>query len=135
MADDGAPVAGIVTRIGACDAGTTLERLLAIIGERGLTVFAVFDHADAAAGVGLALRPTTVVVFGNPVAGTPLMHHRPEVALELPLRIAVWEGDDGRARLTYRSADSIGDAYALGGDLRGPLGAPAALVDALLADD
>ena len=73
----------------------TLAALLAAIEQRGLTVFALIDHAEGARQAGLELADETVVVFGNPRAGTPLMQDDPRIGIELPLRILVWRsGDD-----------------------------------------
>lgn len=69
----------------------TVSRLRAAIEAAGNTVFATIDQAAAAATVGLALRPTTLIVFGNPKAGTALMQRCPPIALDLPLKIAVWD--------------------------------------------
>jgi uncharacterized protein (DUF302 family) len=71
----------------------TVERLSATMRNAGNTVFATIDQAAAAQTVGLKLRPTTLIIFGNPKAGTPLMAAFPEVALDLPLRLIVWEQD------------------------------------------
>lgn len=69
----------------------TLAKLHAAITGAGNTVFATIDQAAAAEGVGLTLRPTTLIVFGNPKGGTPLMQAHPLAALELPLKLLVWE--------------------------------------------
>jgi uncharacterized protein (DUF302 family) len=73
----------------------TLSILRQAIADAGNTIFADIDQSGAAAAVGLTLRPTTLLVFGNPRGGTPLMDAYPEFALELPLKILVWEGSDG----------------------------------------
>lgn len=73
----------------------TLSILRQAIADAGNTIFADIDQSGAAAAVGLALRPTTLLVFGNPRGGTPLMDAYPEFALELPLKILVWEGSGG----------------------------------------
>src|ERR1700722_13225992 len=73
----------------------TLSRLIEAITARGLTVFAQIDHAAAANAVGLDLRPEEVVLFGNPQAGTPLMQSDPRIGAELPLRMLVWQDDEG----------------------------------------
>lgn len=73
----------------------TLKRLLDAIARRGLTVFGQIDHAAAAREVDLDLREEVVVVFGNPRAGTPLMQADPKIGLELPLRMLVWDSDEG----------------------------------------
>ncbi|HEY5339760.1 MAG TPA: DUF302 domain-containing protein [Candidatus Aquilonibacter sp.] len=71
----------------------TIATLTAAMTAAGNTVFATIDQAAAAAGVGLTLRPTTLIVFGNPKGGTPLMQAYPLSALELPLKLLVWEED------------------------------------------
>lgn len=73
----------------------TLERLLAAIHGAGLTVFATIDHAEGARSAGLAMPPTTVLIYGNPKGGTPAMLATPAVALDLPLRVLVREASDG----------------------------------------
>ena len=78
----------------------TVARLEGVIAAKGLKLFAVFDHSGEAEEHGLALRNTKVVVFGSPEAGTPVMQADPLAALELPLKVLVWD-DDGRTRLAY----------------------------------
>ena len=73
----------------------TLERLQSILKEKGVAVFAVVDHSGEAAKVGIEMRPTKLVVFGNPKGGTPLMIAAPTVAIDLPLKALVWEDSDG----------------------------------------
>jgi uncharacterized protein (DUF302 family) len=72
----------------------TLAALLAAIEQRGLTVFALIDHAEGARQAGLELADETVVVFGNPRAGTLLMQDDPRIGIDLPLRILVWRSGD-----------------------------------------
>jgi uncharacterized protein (DUF302 family) len=72
----------------------TIELLKSTISDRGNTIFAVIDQAAAAARAGLSLRPTTLIIFGNPKGGTALMEAFPLVALELPLKLLVWEEND-----------------------------------------
>src|SRR4051794_8933395 len=78
----------------------TVERLTTEVAERDVELSAVFDHAEAARRHGLALRETRVVVFGNPLAGTPVMDAVPLAAIDLPLKVLVWAADDG-TRLAY----------------------------------
>lgn len=85
----------------------TLGRLLSAIEGRGLRLFAVIDHDGAAREAGLTLRPTRVILFGSPAAGTPLMAETPLLALQLPLRILVWERDDGRTMVSYLTAQAL----------------------------
>jgi len=81
----------------------TVERLTALLHAKGVTVFALVDHSGEAAKVGMKLPPTKLLIFGNPKAGTPLMLAAPSVAIDLPLKILVWEDVQGRAWLSYNS--------------------------------
>ena len=92
----------------------TVARLSAAIADAGNTVFATIDQSAAARGVGLTLRPTTLIVFGNPRGGTPLMDAFPLVALELPLKIAVWE-EDGSVNVTYEPVSELAARYEVSG--------------------
>ncbi len=69
----------------------------------GVTVFALVDHSGEAAKVGMTMRPTKLLIFGNPKSGTPLMLASPSIAIDLPLKILVWEDADGGAWLSYNS--------------------------------
>ena len=73
----------------------TLERLEAVIARQGMTVLARIDHGAAAEQVGQELRPTIVVFFGNPSAGTPAMRATPTLAIDLPLRMLIWQDEKG----------------------------------------
>ncbi len=88
----------------------TLERLSKAITDGGNTIFATIDQAAAAKTVGLALRPTALVIFGNPKGGTPLMDAFPLVALELPLKLLVWQDDDG-VKIAYVTMSEIAARY------------------------
>jgi uncharacterized protein (DUF302 family) len=91
----------VVEHVSAMDFTTTLARLKAAIEGAGMTVFAAIDHAAGAASVGLAMPPTTVLLYGNPKGGTPLMLAAPQVALDLPLRVLVREDADGTTRVSF----------------------------------
>ena len=79
----------------------TLERLEAVIARQGMAVLARIDHGAAAEKVGLELRPTVVVFFGNPRAGTPAMQATPTVAIDLPMRMLIWQDDKDATWLAY----------------------------------
>ncbi len=79
----------------------TLERLEQNLKEKGMTIFARIDHAAGAAKVGMTLRPTEVVIFGNPKGGTPFMECAQTVGIDLPLKALVWEDDTGQVWLGY----------------------------------
>jgi uncharacterized protein (DUF302 family) len=92
----------LVTLPSAHGATETIERLKTLLAQKGIEVFAHIDHAAGARKVGMALRPTQVLIFGNPKAGTPLMQGQQTVGLDLPLRVLVWEDEAGKVWLTYR---------------------------------
>lgn len=92
------------------------DRLAAAIAAAGVQVFARIDHAAGAAGVGLALRPTEVVIFGDPRAGTPLMQQAQEIGLDLPLKVLVWQDETGQTRLGYVDPLTLGRRYGLDSD-------------------
>ncbi len=79
----------------------TMQRLEALLQERGVTVFARIDHSGEAAKVGLTMRPTKLLIFGSPKGGTPLMQAAPSIAIDLPLKALFWEDGDGKVWLTY----------------------------------
>jgi uncharacterized protein (DUF302 family) len=79
----------------------TMDRLTSAVTNRGMAVLARIDHAAAAANVGLELRPTEVLIFGNPRAGTPLMQVAQTIGIDLPLKALVWQDPNGETRLAY----------------------------------
>jgi uncharacterized protein (DUF302 family) len=85
----------------------TLARLEAIVQKKGLTVVARIDHSAAAARVGLTLRPTFLLIFGNPKAGTPLMIASQTAGLDLPLKVLVWQDDNDNVWLCYNSPEHV----------------------------
>jgi uncharacterized protein (DUF302 family) len=101
----------------------TVERLTGMLRAKGITLFAVIDHSGEAARVGLSMRPTKVLVFGNPRAGTPLMQAAPHLAIDLPLKVLVWEDGEGTTWLTTNSADYLRDRHGLGPEAAAVLGA------------
>jgi len=97
------------------DAWTRLE---AAVAARGLTVFARIDFAADAAAVGLRLRPTRLLVFGNPRAGTPLLEVAPTAGIDLPLKVLIWEAVDGTVTVGYNSPAWIGARHGVPEELR-----------------
>lgn len=92
----------------------TLERLAKAVADTGATLFAKLDQAAAAHAAGLSLRPTTLFVFGNPKGGTPLMDAFPLVALELPLKLLVWE-ENGIVSVAYIPMTIVAARYGVTG--------------------
>jgi uncharacterized protein (DUF302 family)/uncharacterized membrane protein YidH (DUF202 family) len=85
----------------------TLERLKNILQSKGVTLFAVVDHSGEAEKAGMKMRPTKLLIFGNPKAGTPLMLAAPSSAIDLPLKILIWEDDRGKTWLSYNSPEYL----------------------------
>ena len=116
-------------------ADQTVERLTQVVRDRGLTLFAHFDHAAAAAGVGLTMPAAHVLVFGNPRAGTPLMLASPLIALDLPLKVLVWQDASGRVLVSHVQPDWMVQRYSLPHELAGVLSVVEGIVHAALAGD
>lgn len=85
----------------------TARRLEALLGDRGLQVFARVDHTEGARGVGLDLRPTQLLIFGNPKVGTPLMQCNQSAAIDLPQKALVWEDAAGQVWIGYNDPDYL----------------------------
>jgi uncharacterized protein (DUF302 family) len=98
---------GIVTLAGHHSVDETVEKLKAILAAKGVTLFALVDHSGEAAKAGLVMRPTKLLIFGSPKAGTPLMIAAPSAALDLPLKILVAEDETGRTLISYNSAEYL----------------------------
>jgi uncharacterized protein (DUF302 family) len=82
----------------------TISKLKQILEQKGITLFAVIDHSGEAAKVGSTMRPTKLVIFGSPKAGTPVMLAASSSAIDLPLKILVWEDAQGKVWITYNSS-------------------------------
>jgi uncharacterized protein (DUF302 family) len=104
---------GIVSRPSPFSVGETLERLKAAIGNRKLTLFAQIDHSDEAKRVGLTMQEAHVLIFGNPKVGTPLMIASPLLALDLPLKVLIWQGKDDRVWVSSTSTDYLRNRYSI----------------------
>ncbi len=90
-----------------------VDRLVKAIEGKGLKVAARVDHAAGAKAAGLDMPPTEVVMFGNPKLGTPLMLSNPEIAIDLPLKIVVWQAASGKVMIGYTAADTLKSRYAI----------------------
>jgi uncharacterized protein (DUF302 family) len=104
-------VPGLVTLASAYNVVETLRRLEALLTERGIHVFARIDHAATAQKVGLPLRPTQVLLFGNPAAGTPLMQSNQTIGIDLPLKALAWEDEAGCTWLSYNRPDYLAQRH------------------------
>lgn len=97
----------MVKTYSAYDYLQTRSRLMQAVTDHGLVLFGEFDHARAAQNVNLKMPPTTVLVFGNPKGGTPLMLAHPELALDLPFRVLISQQADGRTLVSYHPAETL----------------------------
>jgi len=95
----------------------TLARLESILKERGLTIFARVDHSGEAEKAGLKMRPTQLLIFGSPKAGTPLMVATPSVAIDLPLKALAWEDERGKVWLSYNAPEFLQQRHGFPADL------------------
>jgi uncharacterized protein (DUF302 family) len=107
----------------------TMNRLEAEVKAKGMTVFARVDHAAGAADVGLSLRPTELLIFGNAKAGTPLMQSVQTLAIDLPLKALVWQDASGHTWLSYNDPSWLAKRHGL--DVEPAVGAMAAALDAI----
>ena len=94
-----------------------LGKLQTILKTRGIPVFALIDHSGEAAKVGMEMRPTRLLIFGNPKGGTPLMLAAPTIAIDLPLKILIWEDDQGKTWITYNSPEYLAERHQLPANL------------------
>jgi uncharacterized protein (DUF302 family) len=95
----------------------TLTRLEGVLAERGVRVFAVIDHSGEAEKVGMTMRPTKLMIFGNPKSGTPLMVAAPSLAIDLPLKALVAEDDGGKVWVSYNSPEYLQQRHGVPEDL------------------
>ncbi len=121
------PTDGIVSTRSPHSAGGTVARLSELIRGAGATLFAVIDQSGEAERAGLSLRDTKLLIFGSPAAGTPIMAADPLAAVDLPLKIVVWEDDNRAVWMTYLDPGWLAARHGLTGPLAAPLSAPAAL--------
>jgi len=122
---------GLVSVQSRSAAPETMERLLAALAKRSLTVFARVDHAAGAVSIGLPLRPTELVIFGNPKGGTALMQDQQSAGLDLPLKALVWEDAEQKTWLTYNDPDWIAQRHGLGSGSAPAVAAMATLMTAI----
>jgi len=94
---------GIVTIPSHQSVDQTVQKLEGILKAKGVKLFALIDHSGEAEKAGMQMRPTKLLIFGNPKAGTPLMIASPSIAIDLPLKVLVWEGADGKVWLSYNA--------------------------------
>ena len=125
-------VEGIVSRPSPFSVEETLERLQEAIRNRKLILFAHIDHSGEARRVGLTMQEAHVLIFGSPKAGTPLMIASPLLALDLPLKVLVWQDEDDLVWVSSISSDYLRVRYALPQELIGNIAGVDALIEQTL---
>lgn len=123
---------GVLTKLSPLSVDDTVARLIEILATKGVQLFAVINQSEAARNVGLELRETTLVVFGNPSAGTPVMIAAPLAALDLPLKLLIW-ADEQQTKVSYYSPSELASRHHLSNELARGLAAIDAISDALVA--
>jgi uncharacterized protein (DUF302 family) len=123
---------GVVSKPSPRSVAETVARLTELIAVKGMTLFAVIDQQAAARGAGEDLRDTTLVLFGSPAAGTPVMAAAPLAALDLPLKVLIWD-DGGQTLVTYTAPEALAARYQLSDELAARLAGIGPLTDALVA--
>jgi uncharacterized protein (DUF302 family)/uncharacterized membrane protein YidH (DUF202 family) len=104
---------GIVDRPSNHSVEQTVERLKNILQSKGVTLFALVDHSGEADKAGMKMPPTKLLIFGSPRAGTPLMLAAPSIAIDLPLKILVWEDGHGKVWLSYNSPEYLRERHGM----------------------
>ncbi|HEX3922825.1 MAG TPA: DUF302 domain-containing protein [Streptosporangiaceae bacterium] len=122
----------VVNKISPRSVAETVARLADLLAVRGLKLFATIDQTAAAREVGLEMRETTLVIFGSPAAGTPVMVASPLAALDLPLKVLIW-ADNEQTNVTYYAPDSVAARHHLSPDLAARLQGINPITDALIS--
>jgi uncharacterized protein (DUF302 family) len=106
---------GLISVKSSHDVKNTADRLETVLNEKGMTVFLRVDHAEGARKVGQELRPTELVIFGNPKVGTPLMQCSQTVAIDLPQKALIWQDESGQVWLTYNDPQYLATRHGING--------------------
>ena len=122
---------GLITLRSKYGPKDTMDRLENEVKAKGLTVFARIDHAAGAAEVGLSLRPTELLIFGNAKGGTPLMDSVQTIGIDLPLKALVWQDASGNTWLSYNDPNWLAKRHGLGHEADAAVKAIAAALDAM----
>ena len=111
------PENGIISKSTNRTVDETVAKVQAILQTKSIKLFALIDHSGEAEAAGLKMPPTKLLIFGNPRGGTPLMLAAPTVAIDLPLKLLVWEDHDGKRWISYNSPQYLKQRHALPDDL------------------
>jgi uncharacterized protein (DUF302 family) len=114
---------GIIDILSHHSVEETVNRLKSLLAAKGVSLFALVDHSGEAEKVGMKMRPTKLLIFGSPKAGTPVMLASPTSAIDLPLKILIWENSNGEVLVSYNSLDYLEQRHAIPKELMGNLAA------------
>ena len=132
MPDSMPSSAGVITKVSGKSVAETVDRLKHLIEDRGFTVFRVIDHSGTAERVGVQMPDSKLVMFGKPTVGAAVMVAAPLAGLDLPLKVLVWEDDNGAVSVSYNSPMFLAEQYHIEGALRAPFDAVESIVEAVL---
>ena len=124
---------GIISQPSPYSVTETIDRLEAVLQAKGITIFARIDQQAEAEKVALSLRPTQLLLFGSPKAGTPLMVAEPTIALDLPLKVLAWEAADSKVWLSYNDPNYLRQRFSLPDELVKNIAVIASLIEQTLA--
>ncbi len=124
---------GIITMPSNEPVDQTVEKLKRVLQSMGITLFALIDHSGEAEKAGMKMRPTKLLIFGSPKAGTPVMLAAPSIAIDLPLKMLVWENDQGQTCVSYNSPEYLQKRHAVPDQLIKNIAGVGALVQQAVA--
>jgi uncharacterized protein (DUF302 family) len=126
-------VTGFITQQSQHSVAETMERFQSVLKSKGITLFALIDHSGEAEKVGLKLSPTKLLIFGSPKGGTPLMQATPSIAIDLPLKVLVWEEADGKVCISYNDPAYLQNRHHVADELLKNIAVVKTLVDEVSA--
>jgi uncharacterized protein (DUF302 family) len=128
-------IPGFISKLSPHSVPETIQRLSALLKSKGVAIFALIDHSGETEKAGLKMRPTQLLIFGNPKGGTPLMLAAPSTAIDLPLKALVWEDADGKVWLSYNSPDYLQQRHGFPADLEKNIAAIEPLLAQVVANN
>ena len=131
MLDDPQSSAGIITKHSTQSVAETVDRLSRVIEDRGFALFRVIDHSGTAERAGVQMPDSKLIMFGKPAVGASAMLAAPLAALDIPLKVLVWEDRNGAVSVSYNSPEFLAGRHHLAGSLRAPFDAVESIVEAL----
>jgi uncharacterized protein (DUF302 family) len=122
---------GVITKPSSQSVVQTIDELKRLMADRGFTVFNVIDHSGVAERAGVQMPDSKLIMFGKPAVGAKVMLAAPLTALDIPLKVLVWEDKNGAVSVSYNSPESLAERHHLEAGLRAPFDAVESIVDAL----